>query len=151
MPCGPSGEAALEVLAKEPVDLVLIDIMMPGMTGLSLFRHLKEFYPDIAVVFVTAVDDTDAAIEHFKHGAYDYIFKPISRPRLSHMVKDMLDRHAAMMEKDRNRKLLEEGIPLGTLTLIEGIPSGKSVLCQHLTYEALLDGHGVAYFSSDRL
>ena len=59
-----SGSAALEVLATEAVDLALIDVMMPGMTGLSLFQRLKELYPQLAVIFITGVDDLDLAVEH---------------------------------------------------------------------------------------
>jgi DNA-binding NtrC family response regulator len=78
----PNGDAALEILAAEPADLALIDIMMPRMTGLSLFQHLTELHPDTAVVFITAIDDVSVAVEHLKKGAYDYVCKPVSRARL---------------------------------------------------------------------
>lgn len=73
-----SGGAALEVLSREPVDIALIDIMMPGMTGSSLFQHVNELHPEVAVIFLKAVDDLNIAVDHIKKGAYDYLVKPVT-------------------------------------------------------------------------
>ena len=54
-----SGEAALEVLGHAAVDIALIDVMMPGMSGLNLFQRVRELHPDLAVIFVTSIDDLD--------------------------------------------------------------------------------------------
>ena len=75
----PDGTSALETMATQPVDLVLLDMMMPGMTGLSVFRKLKERFPTVAVIFLTAVDDLTLAVENLKGGAYDYL---AARPRI---------------------------------------------------------------------
>ena len=51
-----NGQAALDLLAVEAIDLAVVDIIMPGMSGLELFQQMKERYPWIAILFVTAVD-----------------------------------------------------------------------------------------------
>ena len=84
----PNGYEALEVLATEAVDLALVDVMMPSMTGLSLFQHVRESYPDVAVIFSTAVDDLSLAVEHIKKGAYDYVVKPVTQARLQRAVEE---------------------------------------------------------------
>ncbi len=56
------GEAALQILNTEAVDLALLDIMMPGMSGISLFHEMKEQYPEVATIFITAVDDLGTVV-----------------------------------------------------------------------------------------
>ena len=82
-----NGEAALDFLANEEVDLVLLDIMMPGMTGLNLFERTKEMYPDMAVIFITAMEELNVAVENLRNGASDYIVKPVPRKRLTQAVE----------------------------------------------------------------
>ena len=103
-----SGEAALEVLDTKPVEMALVDIMMPRMTGLSLFQHIRERYPDVAVVFITAVDDLNLAVKNLKDGAYDYLVKPVTRARLQQVVEETLDRRRAVLEERQHHGLLEE-------------------------------------------
>ena len=81
---------------------------MPGMTGLDLFEHLKRRFPDVAVVFVTGVDDIGLAVKHLKEGAYDYLVKPVAGDRLLQVVKDTLEKRRAVHEEERRRRLLEE-------------------------------------------
>ncbi|KPJ89595.1 MAG: hypothetical protein AMS18_12325, partial [Gemmatimonas sp. SG8_17] len=72
----PSGVAALEVLGQlDPTDvpLVISDIRMPEMDGFTLLRRIRERWPDIAVVMVTAVTEVDVAVACLKLGALDYI------------------------------------------------------------------------------
>ena len=102
------GEDALTVLATHGVDLVLMDIIMPGMTGLSLFQRVSELYPDISVIFVTALNDLDLVVEHLKNGAYDYIVKPVRRKRLLQAVGDALHRRSVGLEDILHRRHLEE-------------------------------------------
>ena len=102
------GDDALALLSRQEVQVALLDVMMPGMTGLSLFQHLQERFPNIAVVFVTAVDDLSLAVEHLKSGAYDYVVKPVTRRRLHQVVGDALARREAGLEQQRLRALIEE-------------------------------------------
>ncbi|HSB80732.1 MAG TPA: sigma-54 dependent transcriptional regulator, partial [Candidatus Methylomirabilis sp.] len=73
--CGGGGEA-LAFLEKEPMDLVVTDVRMPGMGGMEALRAIKELNPEIVVIIMTAFGSIDQAVQAVKDGAYDYINKP---------------------------------------------------------------------------
>ena len=75
-----SGRAALEALAREPADVVLLDMRMPEMDGIEVAQHLQKLERPPAVVFATAFDDS--AIRAFDVHAVDYLLKPIRLERL---------------------------------------------------------------------
>ena len=106
----PDGAGALETLASQPMDLVLLDMIMPGMTGLSLFRKLKEQFPTTAVIFLTAIDDLSVAVEYLKGGAYDYLVKPVPRSRLYQAVEDALSRRLVDLDDHEQKRRLEEQV-----------------------------------------
>ena len=72
-----SGEEALALAKEQRPDLVLLDIRMPGMDGVQLLRLLKEVDPEIKVIMVTGVMDEEVGKDLLRHGASDYITKPI--------------------------------------------------------------------------
>ncbi|MFB3826312.1 MAG: sigma-54-dependent transcriptional regulator [Bryobacteraceae bacterium] len=72
-----SGQEALDLLQNRPVDLVLTDLKMPGMSGLELLKRVRAGYPEIAVIVVTAFGTIETAVEAMRAGAYDYITKPV--------------------------------------------------------------------------
>ncbi len=71
-----SGEEALEVYASEKPDLVLLDVVLPGMNGTEVLRHIKQQHPAAIVVMMTAYQVVEQAVEAMKLGAYDYLLKP---------------------------------------------------------------------------
>ncbi len=73
--CG-DGAEALAVLEKEPMDLVVTDVRMPGMSGMDALKAIKELNPDTVVIIMTAFGSIDQAVQAVKEGAYDYINKP---------------------------------------------------------------------------
>lgn len=73
-----SAKKALEVLIKEPVDLIISDVQMPEMTGTELFSRVQDLYPDIPVILITAFSSTEQAIRAVKYGAFHYFEKPIN-------------------------------------------------------------------------
>lgn len=87
-----NGPEALDILAVEAIDLAVIDIIMPGMSGLELFELMKDKYPWVAVLFVTAVDQMDVAVARVKGGASDYLVKPVSRTKLIGAVTEALEK-----------------------------------------------------------
>lgn len=72
-----SGEEALEIIAKEKPDIVLLDIVMPGMGGEATLKVIKERYIDLPVIMVTVMTDEKKALNLLTEGATDYITKPI--------------------------------------------------------------------------
>ena len=94
-------ESALAILKSEPVELALVDVIMPGMTGLSLFKQIRQSHPETAIVFVTNVDDMNLAFDTVKEGAYDYIIKSTIPYRLVETVEHALGWRAANLERNR--------------------------------------------------
>jgi DNA-binding NtrC family response regulator len=72
-----SGEACLEYLQREKVDVVVTDVRMPGMSGLELCEKLRDQYPDLLPLVITGVGGLETVIEAIRAGAYDYITKPV--------------------------------------------------------------------------
>src|SRR5688500_19369547 len=68
-----TGEAGLQVMEKEDVDLMLLDVRLPGISGFEVLKIVKENYPYVEVIVISAVRELDAAIEAMRHGAYHYI------------------------------------------------------------------------------
>ena len=92
---------ALDVLSKHPQDLVLTDLKMPGMSGVDLLRKVKEEYPEVIVVLVTAYGTIESAVEAMRLGAYDYIIKPVNSDSLNLIVSRALEHHR-LQEEVRN-------------------------------------------------
>jgi putative two-component system response regulator len=105
-----NGEGALELLKKYPFALVLLDITMPGISGMDVLREIVARYPDTAVIMITAIDNAETAIELLKIGAYDYIIKPVYFDELPLRVQRALDRRELMLENKEYRLDLEEKV-----------------------------------------
>lgn len=90
----PSAEAALEVIAAGGVDLLLLDVMLPGMSGFDLCQRLKRDreYQDIQVVLITCLDDLDSRIKGVELGADDFLVKPVEFRELAARVKVLLEK-----------------------------------------------------------
>ncbi len=70
------GLRAKEILVKKSFDMVISDMQMPHMTGIELLKHVKESYPDLVFMMITAFGTTETAVDAMKMGAYDYVTKP---------------------------------------------------------------------------
>ena len=97
----PSAELALERLAREPFDLVLADIKMPGMDGLELLQLIKQSEPMQTVVMMTAYGRIDLAVEAMRLGAYDFITKPFEHDALVLRLEKALERSRLIHENRR--------------------------------------------------
>jgi len=73
-----SAKAALTYLEREPVDVIVSDIQMPGMSGTELFARVQDLYPEIPVILMTAFGSTEQAVQAVKQGAFHYFEKPIA-------------------------------------------------------------------------
>jgi two-component system, NtrC family, response regulator AtoC len=85
------GTQALALLEKEPVDLVVTDVRMPGLGGMEALKAIKELNPDIVVIIMTAFGSIDQAVQAVKEGAYDYINKPFKIDEMLLTIRKALD------------------------------------------------------------
>ena len=72
-----NGSEALRVMEQQAVDVVLLDLRMPGMDGMSILKTIKQRWPEIEVVIITGYPSIETAKEAIQLGAYDYLTKPV--------------------------------------------------------------------------
>src|SRR5262245_54910889 len=77
--CAPDGKEALEVVRKQRVDVLLTDLMMPGISGLDLLKAVRSLGCETETIVMTAYGTVENAVEAMKEGAYDFITKPLKR------------------------------------------------------------------------
>ncbi len=110
-----SGEMALNILgmADSAFDLVISDIRMPGMDGFDLLEQLKQKYPDLTVVMLTAYGNIESAVAAIKKGAYDFIAKPFEQDEIIFKIRKALERSQLISENRRLQKACRtESLPL---------------------------------------
>src|SRR3989441_9256936 len=95
-----SGEAALPVLNREDVDLMLLDVKLPGISGFEVLRIVKENYALVEVIMISAISEIETAVQAMKHGAYHYITKDFDYDELRSLVRNASER------QDLNRQVL---------------------------------------------
>jgi two-component system, NtrC family, response regulator PilR len=100
-----TGEEALTLLEREEIDLVLLDLMLPGMSGMEVLRQVREHDPDLVVVVITAFSSIEGAIEAMKQGAFHYIPKPFKNEEVRLTIRKGLERRQLKAE---NRALKEQ-------------------------------------------
>lgn len=122
-----TGLQALEILRMYPIDVAIVDIRMPEMTGLELLKHQKSFPSNPSIFVVTAQDTMENAVEAMKRGAYDYLTKPFDLDELSILVDRALETRALKNEVE-NLKVLQQssGAPAGPMLV------GKSKAIQEI-------------------
>ena len=86
-----SGEAGIELVKTTPLDLVILDVRLPGMNGLETFKEIKKIDATLPVIIVTAFGTTDTAIEATKAGAFDYLLKPFDIPEMLSLITQAID------------------------------------------------------------
>lgn len=107
-----SAETALEAVSKNPPDLVLLDIGLPGMDGMEALREIKRLYPDVLVIMITAFEALDTVISAMKLGAYDYVVKPIHMDGLEVTISNALETIRLRKEVHLlQEKYLQENLP----------------------------------------
>ncbi len=103
-----NGRLAQDFLKKNTVDLVLSDMVMPEMDGLSLVEWLRQTDSDLPIIMVTAMHDISTALEAIRRGAYDYILKPFEKDQLYLGVRRALERRRLILENRNYQRNLEE-------------------------------------------
>src|SRR5262245_26814549 len=99
-----SAHACLEQVERDGADVVLTDVMMPGMSGIELCQVLRERHGDVVPIVLTAACMPDVAVAAIRAGAYDYLTKPVSIRALEVSVARALEQLALRHELDRLRE-----------------------------------------------
>ncbi len=143
--CCHSAEAALAALAREPADLVVSDLEMPGLSGLDLLEEVRRAHPGTDFVVLTGRSSVDSAVAALRMGAADYLTKPIQPRELSSAVHRVLGHKRAIRENARLRGAL------ATLescrTLMHCLDSGEVyAVALELLLRAIPRRRGIALF-----
>lgn len=102
-----NGVQAQEILRKKVIDLVLTDIQMPEMDGLTLLKWIKQSWPEIEVIMITAFGSIEGAVEAIKNGAFHYVTKPFKIEEIRSVVDNALRLKNLESENQNLRKLLK--------------------------------------------
>src|SRR5581483_5618809 len=133
-----SGRDALAALrTDESISIVLSDLIMEGMDGLTLLSRMKQEHPDIPVVMVTAVHDISVALAAIRNGAYDYLLKPFEKEQLLAMVRRALETRRLRLENLAYQTKLESLVSARTEMLRKALADLER--SYDITLEALGD------------
>ncbi len=106
-----SGEEALLTLDQDSVDVVVLDVRMPGMDGIEALREIKRRHPLVEVIMLTGHANTEVAVQGMELGAFDYLMKPMDIDELLYKVEDAHKNKVIQEEKldvlKRNRELVQ--------------------------------------------
>jgi len=103
-----SGQQAIETVRGENIDLVLLDIRMPGMNGIETLKKIREIEKDLDVIMVTASKEIKSAVECIKLGAFDYVTKPFEIDELRCLIRKALERKSLMRENTCLKTIISE-------------------------------------------
>ena len=126
-----NGQAALERLEADQFDLMLLDIKMPGMSGVEVLKKSVSISPDVKVILLTAHGSLESAIEAIRQGAHDYLLKPASPNEILASVSRGMNEHSDAARRKRLIEQLESS--LQQLKDAEGIEQTTPVLSMMLS------------------
>jgi response regulator RpfG family c-di-GMP phosphodiesterase len=105
-----TGEEALAVLRRQKVTGMLLDVNLPGVSGIDLVPQILDLEPNIALLMLTAVNDATTAALCMQRGAFDYLLKPIDLRHLGRAITGALQRRHTVMEGQQRSQLLREEV-----------------------------------------
>ncbi len=137
-----SGVEALKVLEGGAVPLVISDLRMPEMDGVTLLREIVNRWPDVAVVMVTAVAEVESAVACLQLGALDYVAKPFHLDEVRARVTQALDKRRLILENHNYQQHLEDRVAVQARRIEEVFLEGVQALVQALEEkDAYTRGH----------
>jgi DNA-binding NtrC family response regulator len=138
----PDGETALELAARRQFHVAVVDLVMPGLSGLELLQKLHAGTPDCEVVMLTGQGTIETAVEAMKRGAYDFLTKPFPLAELEVVVQKAFEQRQLRKENRQLKAVLQRSEPsseiLGRSSAIKGVlrlieragPTDKAILIQ---------------------
>ena len=129
-----NSQQAFDLMETSPHDLVITDIRMPGRDGVWLLQSLKTRWPDTAVLMITALDDSQIAINCLKQGAYDYLIKPLHLEEVTLATRSALEKKRLVIENKQYQEDLEAKVVERTAKLQQALAELE------LNYENTLEG-----------
>jgi len=107
-----TGEGAIQLMKEKPIDVVLLDIRLPGISGLAVLNEIKRYWPQTEVIMLTAQADSKTAVDATRLGAYDFIAKPFDNDHLKVSCKRALEKKSLVLEskqlKEESQKHISE-------------------------------------------
>jgi two-component system phosphate regulon sensor histidine kinase PhoR len=129
-----TGLEALNLLEKQTIPIILLDLKMPGMDGMEVLKRIRQMDETIQVIVITGFATVETAIEAMKEGAYDFIPKPFEPEQMRIVVKRAaeklrLTREAQVLERERNQTLADLNMEKSRIrTVLESLPNGVGVI-----------------------
>jgi DNA-binding NtrC family response regulator len=117
-----SAEDGLGLLEEGFYDLVITDIVLPGMSGIELLKRIRERQPEIVVIIITAYGSMETAVEALRAGAYDYVVKPVLHEEIKQIIRNAFRQNALKTENVLLKKQIEKEYAFGNI-----IGSGSAV------------------------
>lgn len=122
-----SGELALALMRKQAPEILLTDLRMDGMSGLDLLGKVREYFPSVTVVIMTAYGTIDTAVAAMRNGAYDYLVKPFTPEQLEHLIQKIEEFRKL---RDENTKLRDQ---------VDALSEPSSIVTQNPRMQKVLD------------
>jgi two-component system response regulator AtoC len=144
-----SGEQALDLVAANPPDLMVLDVRLPGIDGLTTLQRALAIHPDVAVLMMSAHSTVDIAVEAMKHGAVDFLVKPFPFQSLDAAVQRALQavrtrRQIAALTSERKTGAAAIGALVGRSAGMEAVRSMVARLAASDTTTVLIEGESGA-------
>lgn len=128
----PGGQEALAILQEQPIDVVTLDLRMPGMPGVEVMEHIKRYDPDIEIIVVTGYASLDSAVRGLRNRVFDYITKPFNVPQISHLVQRAVERRREALRARRIKDDFLANLSHELRTPLSAIIGYNSILTEEL-------------------
>ncbi|RMH64999.1 MAG: sigma-54-dependent Fis family transcriptional regulator [Calditrichaeota bacterium] len=129
-----TGDLALKLLEDQSFDLIISDLMMPGIKGIDLLREVKKIQPDIGFLLMSAYGTIETAVDAMKEGAFDFVTKPFSISHIESRVERFFEFEGLKKENTRLREKLEQARPhtglVGESEAAERINYNIGIVCR---------------------
>lgn len=135
-----AGEEALDKVSRRETEVMLLDVKMPGLSGLDVLQKVMKDYPDTSVVMVTAVADAQTAVDAMKAGAYDYLTKPFNVGDVALRVRNAIEKRRLVLRGKEYQRELEERVQEQAVRLREQFSQLIQALAREHTLLFALEG-----------